>query len=402
MENKRLQSKVFSLGARSLDEYSYYLPILSIYAGNPKEGIITAQEAIQRGYSMPGYGWYNLALARSYLYDGQLDSTAVALNKAARFKEIHIGTTLTQEQYIFTVQLLQLNLIDRQIAQIKFTDKRWWMHPSQIFEIAQLSSKRLLQIYSLVTKLALNPERQRIIYDLFCGESTITYDEAWVVVKDFSPQYFIDWFTNRLKIDTRKDIRRYFKLWIALLQWEKGEKKLACNSLEELLYARLDTDHERLFLARLYEALCKYYDDEGNDKDYNYYINLLYQVYPSLLTYSDLKVPIQINISGIDDDVTQQIINDLRKGNINITNDPQAIKANIQFGRENQWYRVDIQTSSFGTEIVQQTFYFKKVYGVGSELLLRLFGKGGALAWEAEPIQKQSSRQITHFFLNFQ
>ncbi|HPH98861.1 MAG TPA: hypothetical protein PK772_00890 [Chitinophagaceae bacterium] len=379
-------AKSYTMGPKSLQEPYYYLPMLSVFSGNAKEGITTAQEAIQKSGSTPGYGWYNLALARSYLYNGQLDSAAVVLNKAAQFKEIHIGTTLTQEQYTFTVQLLQLNLLNRQIAQIKFTDKRWWMHPQQISRITQLSVQKMVQTYMVATQVALNPERERIIYDLFCGESTITYDEAWTAVKDFSPLYFIDWFTKRLETDTRKDIHRYFELWIALLQLERGKETTAGILLEKILHnTTLDTEHEKLFLARLYEGLCVYYNDNGSNSDYNYYINLLYQFYPSLLTYSTLKVPIQLNVSGIDDNITQQVINDLQKGNIKITDNTQAIKTNISFGRKAQWYQVDIQTNtSSGTPVVQQTFYFKKADGVGSELLLRLFGKGGAVAWEAD------------------
>lgn len=379
-------AKNYTTGPKSLQEPYYYLPMLSIFAGNAQEGIVTAKEAIQKSGSTPGYGWYNLALARSYLYNGQLDSASVALNKAAQFKEIHIGTTLTQEQYVFTVQLLKLNLLDRQIAQIKFTDKRWWMHPQQISRIIQLGLQKMTQTYMIATQVALNPERERIIYDLFCGESTIMYDEAWVAVKDFSPFYFIDWFTNRLENDTRVNIRRYFELSIALLQLQRGKDAKAGILLEKILHSTtLDTEHEKLFLARLYEGLCIYYNDNGSSDDYNYYINLLYQFYPSLLTYSTLKVPIQLNVSGISDDITQKVISDLQKGNIKITDNRQAIKANISFGRKAQWYQVDIRTNtSSNTPVVQQTFYFKNVDGVGLELLLRLFGKGGAVAWEVE------------------
>ncbi len=388
-------AKGYSVGPKSLEEPYYYLPILSVYESNTKEAIKTAKEAIQKAGSTPGYGWYNLALARSYLYDGQLDSAEAALNKAAQFKEIHIGTTLTQEQYMFTVQLLQLNLLDRKIAQIKFTDNRWWMHPAQITKIAQLSLQKLMQTYMVATQVALNPERERIIYDLFCGESTINYDEAWTAIKDFSPQYFVDWFTKRIQVDSRKEVHRYFELFIALLQWERGKEEIAGALLEKILHSTtLDTEHEKLFLARLYEGLCKYYEDKGSTNDYNYYINLLYQFYPSLLTYSSLKVPMQLKVSGINDENTQQVMDDLRKGNIKITNDPQAIKANIQFGRKAQWYQVDIQTStSSGTLVVEQTFYFKKQEGVGAELLLRLFGKGGATAWEADSVIEKTKEK---------
>jgi len=60
-----------------------------------------AQQIITESGSTPGFGWYNIALARGYLYDGQLDSCEAALDKAANFKELHIGTTLTQTQYDF-------------------------------------------------------------------------------------------------------------------------------------------------------------------------------------------------------------------------------------------------------------------------------------------------------------
>jgi hypothetical protein len=73
---------------RALREPYYYLPELYIYAGRTKDAIKMCNNIISASGSTPGFGWYNIALARSYLYDAQLDSAEAALNKAANFKEL--------------------------------------------------------------------------------------------------------------------------------------------------------------------------------------------------------------------------------------------------------------------------------------------------------------------------
>ncbi|HMP92802.1 MAG TPA: hypothetical protein PKD90_08020, partial [Phnomibacter sp.] len=123
-------------GAKNLMEPYYYLPILSVYAGQPKQAIKTATEAIQFSNSSPGFGWYNIALARAYLYDGQLDSAEVTLNKAANFKEVHIGTTLTQPQYEFTIGLLRLVWYYKKMDELKFLHSKWWYNPVKFYELA--------------------------------------------------------------------------------------------------------------------------------------------------------------------------------------------------------------------------------------------------------------------------
>jgi tetratricopeptide (TPR) repeat protein len=90
-------------GVKNLMEPYYYLPILNIYAGKLGTAIDIASEAIAYSNSSPGFGWYNIALARCYLYDGQLDSAYHTLEKAANFKEIHIGTTLTLSMILLLV-----------------------------------------------------------------------------------------------------------------------------------------------------------------------------------------------------------------------------------------------------------------------------------------------------------
>ena len=113
----------FRFFQKTLREPYYYLPMLDVYAGRTKEAISTSKEAIDFAGSTPGFGWYNIALGRSYLYDGQLDSAEFAINKAANFKEIHIGTTLTQSQYDFTVNLLKLQLVEKKTGHGKIFEQ---------------------------------------------------------------------------------------------------------------------------------------------------------------------------------------------------------------------------------------------------------------------------------------
>src|SRR5678810_669387 len=93
--------------------------------------------------STPGFGWYNIALARGYLYDAQLDSAEAALNKAANFKELHIGTTLTQSQYDLSINLLRIQLYDKKIDQEKFLNKGWWYTFSSLANIASYKAQKM-------------------------------------------------------------------------------------------------------------------------------------------------------------------------------------------------------------------------------------------------------------------
>src|SRR3954462_6558994 len=121
-----LERDKYKYQQKMLKEPFYFVPMLDVYSGRTKDAMAMCKEAIVNSGSTPGFGWYNIALSRSYLYDGQLDSAEYTLQKAADFKEIHIGTTLTQSQYDFTINLLKLQLAERKIALIKFVNKGWW------------------------------------------------------------------------------------------------------------------------------------------------------------------------------------------------------------------------------------------------------------------------------------
>ncbi|SIT32652.1 hypothetical protein SAMN05421788_111190 [Filimonas lacunae] len=377
---KRDQFKSFS---HILHEPYYYLPMLSVYGGKTKEAIKTVQEIIQQNGSTPGFGWYNLALARSYMYDGQLDSSEYALNKAANFKEIHIGTTLTQSQYNFTVNLLRVQLLDRKISQVKFTDKGWWYSPTALYKIASYTSEKMKTEYVTVNELAFNPERTRVVYDLFCSEATTSFDEAWYLMKDFSPTFFQKKYENYLNTDKRENVLRYFYLFAAKFKWEKGDKNEARTDFETLeKNSMLDTANEKLFMGRLYEGLIK----AGNKTGQSYvatYTNALYETYPQLLPFSGITPSISLSVSGQDDAVTKAVVKQIKGCDISVAdeNTPGIPHATIQFNKRGNKYEALFQViSGNGKPMVQGgRLIFTPTQQAGAEITLRLFGKGGAV-----------------------
>src|SRR5205823_3847038 len=120
--------------------------------------------------STPGFGWYNIALARSYLYNGQLDSCRKTIEKAAEFRELHLGTTLGQAQYDFAVNVVKLMLVNQEIERIKFFNPGWWYSLNALSKLSELVGERFLLRFAIVNQFANNPERQNVIYTLFSSE----------------------------------------------------------------------------------------------------------------------------------------------------------------------------------------------------------------------------------------
>ncbi|MBN9295681.1 MAG: hypothetical protein J0I41_01665 [Filimonas sp.] len=371
---------------RMLREPYYYLPELFVYGGKTKNAIKMSQDIIQQSGSTPGFGWYNIALARGYLYDGQLDSCEYALDKAANFKEIHIGTTLTQSQYDFSINLLRVQLLDKRIDEVKFLNKGWWYSPRSLSKLLSYKLQKVMAEYTVVNELSYNPERNRVVYDLFCAESTTSFDEAWYMMKDFSPSFFQKKYEGYLSNDKRLNIQRYFYLFAARFKWQDGEYEKATSDFETLARSVLvDTANEKLFLGRLYESLAKAYDKKDNEQNFAFYKNSLYETYPQLLPFSGIKMQMHLSTAGDNDDNTKEVISDLKDCNIKWADNGSIPQAHLQFNKRGNKYEVIINVSAAnGKQIVNnERIIFSKTKDVGKEIALRLFGKGGALEFDA-------------------
>jgi len=380
----------------SLSESDYYLPSLFIFSGQTKFAIGMAREKITASGSTPGFGWYNIALARGYLYDGQLDSAAFFLDKAANFKELHIGTTLTQSQYDFTINLLRIQLMEKKTCLIKFLNKGWWYSFSDLYDLYSLKLEKLMLEYTVVNALANNPERKRIVYDLFCGESTVTFDESLYLLKDFSTKYFIDKYEKYQSSDKRQKIHRYFKFFSAKFKYENGDEKAALKDCEGVLESsmssnsalkgqEIDVDHEKLLLARLYEIMALCLDDGTEAADFNKH--RLFEEFPQLVPFSGLSIKMNLTFSGASDEIISEIKEDIEDSKLEISSaaDMNVPVAHVEFIKKDKYYLavIDVKSGS-GKEIVsKQQFVFKNSDRVSSEILLRMFGKGGSGKFEA-------------------
>lgn len=380
-------------GIKNLMEPYYYLPMLNIYAGNTKEAMDIAKEAIAYSNSSPGFGWYNLALSRSFMYNGQLDSAWIALEKAANFKEVHIGTTLTQPQYDFTVGLLKLVWFYQKINAIKFVHPNWWYHPIWFYEVAALEAKKYTHEYVLANQLALNPERARIIYDLFCGESTVSYDEVYYLMERFSPSYFMKLMTDYYKSDPRIRIKPYFELYQARLLWHREKYGEAGTIYTNLLNkSNIDSVNEKLFMARLYEGLWQKAVRDKNNSAAVKYQNLLFEYYPTLIPFSNLPFQLQLQTKGLNNALVQSVIKDLKTTSLNISNAKGIPKAILSFAQKGIKYEVTIDVyNENGILKFTERFLFKDTTDVAAEIAFRIFGKKGGIELEAAAAQPKTA-----------
>ncbi|MGC4056892.1 MAG: hypothetical protein QM743_02065 [Chitinophagaceae bacterium] len=222
-------------GDKRLQEWAYYTSILDIGKAAPKDAVALCNGMIKGYGSTPGFGWYNIALSRALAYDGQLANANKALEKAAGFKELHIGTTLGQSHYDFSIQLQRLMQKEQEIQLQRFEHKDWWYSPSVLGELGKLSGERLMLQYLIINQFAENPERDRVVYKLFSSESTVGWDEVWFLIKDFSTAFFVKRFEKELKENKRKAVDKYFRLFLAKLKLKQDKTKEAKALLLQIL-----------------------------------------------------------------------------------------------------------------------------------------------------------------------
>ena len=384
---QNFEREKFSFDKRLIESY-YFLPTLYINSGRSIDGIRTASEIITQNGSTPGFGWYNIALARSYLYNGQLDSCEKAIEKAAQFKELHLATTLGQVQYDFAVNVVKLMLVNQKIERLKFFNTGWWYSITDLLKMSELFGERFLLRFAIVNEFANNPERQNVIYTLFSSENVIGFDEIWNILKDISPEYFMNFYRQKMETEKRQNIQRYMQFFYGSFLFKTGEKSEGKKVFENIIYNTLvDTAHEKLFLARIAETLARQYNNDGDKDKYNTMASYYFTEYPQLIPFSELKIKMRLNVSGVSDEVTKKIINELKDCNVNwVEGGDYIAAANINFEKKKNKYEVyySVQNNAGKTIVPNHRLLIKDPKGSGKELALRLFGVNGPLEYEAD------------------
>lgn len=366
-------------GDKRMKESYYYASIINQYKGDPKKGIQELKELIKANGSTPGYGWYNAALARVLIYDAQIEAAKRYADRAENFKEIHIGTTLGQSHYDFTILLLQLMIKMKEIDEEKFQNRDWWYSPSSLSRITRLTLEKYGMQFLIINQFASNPERDRVIYKVFSTESTVSFDEVWHLIDGFSINFFLEKFQKEISAEKRYDVRRYFRYYTAKLLMKKENYEAALTQLESIeREIRIDADYERLLLARTLEAkiLCK---QELADA-YNPSADMmeLYRLYPQLIPHSGLSMPMYLR-QNAKSETEKEIIRQLRQYAITWKKDKDilAVDANIQFGIKGKLPVITLSTSQNGEQRVPPTEFSYKTPEEASKLCAYLLFNAG-------------------------
>ncbi|MDR2026258.1 MAG: hypothetical protein LBQ01_01705 [Prevotellaceae bacterium] len=341
-----------------LKESIYYMSILDAMKAEPQKSVNDLSLYIKQTGVRPGWGWYNMGLARALMYNGQLDSSMICINKAGKFNDIHIGTTWGQNHYAFSHSVLKFVNLQRKEAAIRFEDKYYWLSPSKLKKLAEIKLEQYVTQMLIFNQLSSNPERTDVYYRLFASEATISFDEIFYMLKDYGRSYFIKEFGKQIENDERDNIRKYFKLFQGKLYLEKGDARSALKILEDV-YAKdsmSESEYDKLYMARLFEALAMANDMSGTESNFEKFRNQFYQTYPQLVPYSSVKMKFRLEMQTDDsDNSSKQILSGLKGFNIDFETDGENLPAvKLRFSKADNKNIVEYSVeSAWGTKVVE-------------------------------------------------
>lgn len=376
---------------KTTKEYYYMRGTLATYRGHPEAADTLLNNVITRQGSTPGYGWHCIGLARAQHYEGLTAESQERTNKAARFQELHIGTTWGQEQYNLAV--VSLNYIN----QLQFKKEYWFEHQEWYFWLNPVNwyrwVKYTLEIRHhkmlLASLIAENPEREQVIYSVFSPENLMTFDEVWSVIDGFGNEYFIDIYEKRLRTDKRPRLKKYFRYFLGKLHLAEGKDSEAIDYFNQVLQDRdRDDPYQSLLFARTYEGLAQ--ASSGSDRDR--YIQQMYAIYPQLVPFSDLPMTFRLSVKG---NRVDEIMDDLEDCRIEFSSGAKVPLVTLTFKEKGAaveiGYRVetDVRILQTGTLRVEP----EEMGDAGKLLAYRLFGIQKATIGEKLPATVQEVKK---------
>ncbi len=278
-------------------EYFYMRGSLDLYRARPQEADSLLRKLVKEEVATPGYGWHSIALARALHYEGLTAESQERINKAAKFNELHIGTTWGQEQYNLAVATLNFTNKVQFAREHYFENDEWWfwLNPVNWYEAMRLSAEINQQKLILVTLVAENPERAQVIYPIFASENLITFDEVWSLIDGFGNEYFIGIYERLLENDKRPKLKKYFSYFLGRLYLAEGNESKAVDYFEQVL-ADPETGDE--YQAMLYARTCEGMALATSGKERDYWTLQMYETFPQLVPYSELEMRINLKKSG--------------------------------------------------------------------------------------------------------
>ncbi|MFM8850137.1 MAG: hypothetical protein ACKOE5_07065 [Cytophagales bacterium] len=360
---------------KTTKEYYYMRGTLATYRGHPEQADTLLKKVLQEQGSTPGYGWHCIGLARAQHYEGLTAESQERANKAARFQELHIGTTWGQEQYNLAVASLN------HLNQLQFKKEYWFEHDEWYFWLNPLNWYRWIK-YSLEIRhhkmmlaslVAENPERAQVIYSVFSPENLITFDEVWSIIDGFGNEYFIDLYKEKLQTDKRPRVKKYFRYFLGKLYLAKGNDKEAIQYFSQVLNdPDREDSYQTMLLARTYEALA----EATRGKTHDAYIQKMYELYSQLVPFSQHTMSFQLQVNGETNELGDDILSDLKNTNIDFGGDEKTPMVTLSFQQAGEALNVNYKVET-RTHILQRgTLRVEKLEqdDAGKLLAYRLFG----------------------------
>lgn len=361
---------------KNLKEFIYYRSIIDLYKGQPDSAINRLQEVIKTNGSTPGFGWYQIALARASVYGGNIQAASKAIKKAGKFQELHIGTSLGQQHYDFSLEIVRYIEAKSTLAWIHRRYKNCWLRISLWPRLLALHWRIYSLEYKIVSLLKDNKERASVIYPIFATESVISWDEFYKIIGLLDNKYFIELYQQKVQEDKRFDVIRYYKLFLAKLHWKNGDLDEAISYLDQILGSGvIDFDYEKLFLARCYELYAQILLDQGKKNEAAKFIAQMYNMYPQQVAYSSLPIKFHIHwTSGNELEALKKLI---EKSNITLTNKAGSTvpEAEIKLSRDGDNKIVEIIVKNTEGQIINnQHLISKDDTGLAHSIVKALFG----------------------------
>ncbi|WP_460220345.1 hypothetical protein [Psychroserpens sp. MEBiC05023] len=362
---------------KSVKEFDYMQSAIKIFQNDLTSSKSIIENSIKRLGTSPGFGWNNIALSRAHYYAGDLKKSKEFRDKAANFKEIHVNSTWGEVAYDRNTLLFKYLFHKKSINEIQFRDKYYWYKAKKLYQISKDHFKQENAHLLLTSELSADPERFIGYYNLFASENNIFFDEIWELIKYFNSEYFIDIFQKKLIEDERERVHKYFKYFIAQFHLEDGDYDLAINEFENVLKDEfLDTENEKLLIARIHEALSKAYaeNDDTNLADEN--LLAFYNMYPQLIPYSDLKMKFNLEVANTTlTSEEETIIEELKDCNIEwVENDTNWPTLKVSITQKDNTQHINYQVITDNETKFEGNVNTKDIEHPGQLVAFRAFG----------------------------
>ena len=380
---------------KTTKEYYYMRGTLATYRGHPEQADSLLNDVLQKQGSTPGFGWHCIGLARAQHYEGLTAESQGRINKAARFQELHIGTTWGQEQYNLAVASINYRNQVQFKREFMFEHNEWyfWLNPINWYRWIKYTLEVRHQKTVLASLVAGNPEREQVLYSIFSPENLIAFDEVWSIIDGFGNEYFIDIYKKRLATDKRPGVKKYFRYFLGKLYLAEGKKSEAIDYFKQVLNdPDRDDPYQTLLMARVYEGLAWATNGEVKAN----YVQQLYKIYPKLLPFSKLTMVFQLKIEGQLTTEQQDIISELKNSTIEFTEYTNAPTVTLSFVQNGEALTINYSVANADQQLYAGAFQVEKNErdGAGKLLAYRLFTIQKVKIGEQPPVVPEPKKEM--------